>query len=187
MKKLFSIFLFCASFFLFNHVSAGAQARAVGVFLSTYSEGIYYQHSINEKQFVEAQLGFNLCSFIPGFGLGADAGVNYEFIFASVPKSKGTFNFWAGPGVLASYGLNAFFHQVKDRNPFVGIVANVGFDFTTHKHFQVFAKISPKFGLVWGNEWSTPGSEDIKFVVRPEIYRIAAGYLIPEFGIAYAF
>ena len=169
---------------LLASVAAFAQPRAVGAYFSAVSEGVYYQHSLGEKQFLELRAGADI-GLLNGTGPGFDAGIDYEFIFASYPKSNGTFNLWAGPGVHGGYGYTTLIHPVNDLNPFVSLALNFGFDFTFNKHLQLFAKLSPKVGVTWG---MTHDSDRVNTTKRTQVEfaRSVAG-LIPELGVAYSF
>ena len=163
-----------------------AQPRALGGYVSIFSDGVYYQHTIAESVFFEAQLGLDNSTFVK-FGPGADLSVNINFILASVPKNNRTTNFWYGIGLHGSYGLTGLYHPANDTNPFVGIALNLGFDISFNNHLQFYTKWSPKFGKTWGlsngYESNPPTS---KMVSQFDFAKAILG-IIPEFGLAYSF
>ncbi len=179
MKKIIAVLVlvFAASF------AALAQPRAIGGYLGMPAEGVYYQHLVNGgKQFIEVSAHSDLVSSVQrAFSLGC--GFDYEFIFFSAPKSKGTWNLYAGPGIRGGIGCAGD----DTHSPYFDIVGNFGFDFTFNCHVQLSAQIQPGAGICFNNSYnSETGTHDGPREAGPEFTRGLCGF-IPTLKVAYAF
>lgn len=180
MKKVIALL----SFAVLSCAAALAQPRAVGGYVGIINQGVYYQHFTKDNQFVNLTVSNDLASFTHHKTFGLMLGADYEFIFASFPLSKGTFNLMAGPGLYLGHGVAT---APKDHDGFAGFISvggNFGFDFTFDCHVQLFARIAPKVGICIGVDEDDPGKKT--YTPGLEIGRTLYG-LIPEFGVAYSF
>ncbi|GEM_PF-3182589 len=179
MKKLLAVIAFA----VIATAAAVAQPRSVGGYLGLMSQGVYYQHSITEKQFIDVHLGTDVGLF---YGkASAAAGFDYEFIFASFPKSKATFNLFAGPGVYTGYGFITGSKGDGTIGPFFDVVGNFGFDVMFNCHLQLFAKINPAAGIAICDKYDESNNYVGKTVSLD--YPRALYGVIPTIGVAYAF
>lgn len=132
MKK--SIFVFVATLL---SVAALAQPRAIGGRLGATDE-ISYQHSLGEN-FAEFDLG---CQLSGGFGIGASA--VYDFSIATPDWTpKGTWEFYAGPGI-------AFGTHFNNIPFYFGLCGQVGLSYTFWFPLQLSFDLKPIFGFQTG-------------------------------------
>lgn len=119
-------------------VAAFAQPRAIGGRVGINDE-ISYQHSLGNN-FFEFDLGIQC----PG-GLGIGTSAVYDFSIATPQWTpKGTWEFYAGPGIA----LGTHFNNI----PFYfGICGQVGLSYTFWFPLQLSVDLKPVFGYQAGN------------------------------------
>lgn len=133
MKKIIIIAAIALGF----AVAASAQPRAIGGRLS-YGLEASYQHTVQNADFVEANLGL--------FGYHSiDATATYNFMIAQPDwTSRGEWGFYAGPGAALGYSfIGDFFH--------VAAVGQVGLEYTFWFPLQLSVDLRPQFGIATGN------------------------------------
>lgn len=138
MKK--SIFVFVATLL---SVAALAQPRAIGGRAGVNDE-VSYQHSIGEN-FVELDLGFQLGLGSKGLG-GISIGTSavYDFSIATPDWTpKGTWEFYAGPGI-------AFGTHFNNIPFYFGICGQIGLSYTFWFPLQLSFDLKPIFGFQTG-------------------------------------
>lgn len=127
MKKI----IIAAALVLGFAVAASAQPRALGI-RGGYGVDLSYQHSIGEN-FIEADLGLGSFSYLNLAG-------TYNFMIAQPEwTDKGTWGFYAGPGVALGAGQGILN---------VGVAGQVGLEYTFDFPLQLSLDIRPQIGMV---------------------------------------
>ncbi len=185
MKKILTLIAFA----IIATAAAVAQPRAVGGYIGLTSQGVLYQHSVADNQYIGIEIGSDLPANLNG-RFGMFGAFDYNFIVASKPNSKGQFNFVVGPGVYAGYGspgpIFADKHDHLEKGTFFGVRANIGFDYTFNCHVMLFAKLSPCLGLSVGKSRNRD-TDVVETCVQDHLDRMLVNLVIPTIGVAYAF
>lgn len=133
MKKIFLI----AALILTSATVAIAQPKAIGARLGWGAE-VSYQHTLNEKNFIEADLG--LAGFA-NFGIQV-TGV-YNFVLGQYNWTPGLWTWYAGPGASIGFVTNA---------ALVGVVGQMGLSYEFDEiPLQLSVDIRPTIGICFGN------------------------------------
>ena len=120
-------------------VTAAAQPRAVGI-RGGYGVEATYQHTLNETNFIEANLGLN------GFD-ALNVAATYNWMLAQPQwTSRGDWGFYAGPGVAVGFDFNSATAGVN-----VGAVGQIGLEYTFWFPLQLSIDIRPQLGVHIGN------------------------------------
>lgn len=132
MKKLIAIIALAMGI----SAIAAAQPRAIGGRLGWGAEASY-QHTLGGENFIEADLGLgSFASF--------NAVASYNFMIAQPSWTpRGEWGFYAGPGVALTAGFNGF--------GAVGIVGNVGLEYTFWFPLQLSVDLRPQVGVGFDN------------------------------------
>ena len=132
---------------LLGAVAALAQPKAIGVrggiFGPQFNGEISYEHWLtvfdNDYDFVEAELG------VFG-GNGFKPTALYNFTFAQPEfTDRGEWGFYAGPGVALGYGTGINKNDERVAAPFVGLVAQLGLEYTFWFPLQLSVDFRPGF------------------------------------------
>ncbi len=184
MKKILTLIAFA----VIATAAAVAQPRAVGGYGTLLSQGVFYQHSITENQYINIEAGSELISNL-GHDFGMIVAADYSFVLATKPSSVGQFNFFVAPGVYVGYGSPGSLlrkqHYRIDPGTFFGVRANVGFDYTFNCHVMLFAKVTPGLGISVGKAENVDTGV-VETCVQDHLGRAIYGF-IPTIGVAYAF
>lgn len=202
MKKIFVAALAALAF----AAAASAQPRNVGGYLGVISQGVFYQHSITESQFVQVDLGtafVALNNSVPGFRASA----SYNFNVLS--KGDGFFNLYLGPGlgvgrdmaVLALQKKNGSDSRIEaNRNTYwhAGVVTRFGVEMNFRHHMTLSIYHAPMLGVYWGsrtlsnydldNPGSYPGkSEGDKVMAVGAVDAFNLYQMFPTIALSYRF
>ena len=139
MKKLVSICLAALGLC----IAANAQPRALGVRLGTTGIEMSYQHTMQKRSFIEAELGSEF-----GGVTGFKATGSYNFIFARPAwTDRGYWSIYTGPGMSLGCLDNKFL---------IAFSANAGIEYTFWFPLQLSLDIRPSYG-VSGGEFHSHG------------------------------
>lgn len=133
---------------------ASAQPRSAGIRLGGTGIDATYQHSMNQNQFIEGNLGLDF-----GYNANGKAGFKataiYNFIWARPAwTEQGSWALYAGPGVSLG-GVNdmAVYKFGKERLGYldggfmIALAAQVGLEYNFDFPLQLSLDIRPCFGL----------------------------------------
>ena len=141
MKKLIMI----AAAALCLAASAFAQPKAIGLrggLLFGGAAQVSYEHWINDPDFLEVDLGINTNRYGNGFDLIG----TYNWMFARPDwTAQGDWGIYAGAG--ASLGSYYYFDTVEKTSAYLGLVAQVGMEYTFWFPLQLAVDIRPILGL----------------------------------------
>lgn len=139
MKKLVSICLAALGLC----IAANAQPRSLGVRLGTTGIEMSYQHTMQKRSFIEAELGSEF-----GGVTGFKATGSYNFIFARPAwTDRGYWSIYTGPGMSLGCLDNKFL---------IAFSANAGIEYTFWFPLQLSLDIRPSYG-VSGGEFHSHG------------------------------
>lgn len=171
MIKMKKIILFAAAMLLslsaFADENAQKGPRAIGGQLG-YGAEITYQHAIQERQFVEANLGLN---YMFGYGIRA----SYNWILVQPQWTDyGNWALYAGPGVGIGFGhgLSRYINNVN-----FGVMAILGVEFDFPFPLKLSAELHPGISLGVGD-----GNETKKILNIGSFF----GF-VPTIGVKYRF
>ena len=132
MKK----FIIVAALVLGFAVAASAQPKALGLHLG-YGAELSYQHTISDKNFIEADLGLGDFAYLNIAGI-------YNYMIARPDwTNTGSWGFYAGPGIALGAGKNVFN---------IGVAGQAGLEYTFDFPLQLSVDIRPQLGLVSAGE-----------------------------------
>ena len=132
MRKILFVCLAALGF----SIAANAQPRALGVRAGATGIEMSYQHTMQQRSFVEAELGSE-------FGLtGFKATGTYNFIFARPAwTERGYWGIYTGPGMSLGCLENEFL---------IAFCANAGIEYTFWFPLQLTVDIRPSYGVLGG-------------------------------------
>jgi len=176
MKKYLILFFAL----LFGAAVANAQPRALG-FRFGWGFEASYQHTIN-KGFIEGDFGVDFYDTkIPGF----KATAVYDFLLNPdiTITDRGSWQFYAGPGI--SFGhiadvVNYYDPHVSLNGTMVGLVAQVGVDYTFWFPLQLALDLRPVFGMHVNDRTEV-------FERHSEFYNYGLYGFIPSLSVRYRF
>lgn len=125
-------------------LAASAQPRALGVRTGATGIEMSYQHTMQQRSFIEAELGSE-------FGVydGFKATGTYNFIFARPAwTDRGYWGIYTGPGMTLGCLDNKFL---------VAFCANAGIEYTFWFPLQLSVDIRPTYGSL-GGEFHSHGN-----------------------------
>ena len=152
MKRIL-ITILTLAFICTTHISA--QPRAMGLRAGACGIEASYQHKLNNKRFIGADLGLDFgynCSGNPG----ARFCTTYNFIWASPAwTEKGTWTLYGGPGLFAGAGEDLMAIRVGDeiagsinKHGFVaGLALQFGLEFKLRIPLHISVDTRPYFGV----------------------------------------
>ena len=135
--------------------AVNAQPRAMGLRAGACGFEASYQHKLNNKRFIGADLGLDFgynCSGNPGARLCA----TYNFIWASPAwTEKGTWTLYGGPGIFTGAGEDLMAIRVGDeiigsinKHGFVaGLALQFGLEFKFRIPLHISIDTRPYFGV----------------------------------------
>ncbi len=132
MKKLLVLIAF-----LGLTLSMSAKPKAVGLRLGYLGGDVSYQHSLNEKSFLEGTVGFN-----PWYGFGVRSSVTYNYVLLQ-PKwtEKGDWALYVGAGIGGGFGF-------RTKSYHVAVVPQLGLEYKfDNLPLQLSADIRPSIGM----------------------------------------
>lgn len=131
MKKAILIIALALGF----AATVSAQPRAIGGRLG-YGLEASYQHTLGGENFLEADLGL--------FGYDSiNAAASYNFMIVQPQwTTRGEWGIYAGPGVYLGGYTTGHFRM--------GVLANVGLEYTFWFPLQLSADLRPQFGFYTG-------------------------------------
>lgn len=132
--------------------AAVAQPRNVGGFVSIFSQGAFYQHSISERQFVQVDLGTALPAMASEHILGFRTSATYNFIVGMC--GDGFCNIYLGPGLAVGHdlgmylveGMNEYDYRVSPRNDiytYLGVMTKFGVELNFRHNVTLTISHSP--------------------------------------------
>ncbi len=139
-----SVITFCAS----------AQPRAMGIRIGATGLEASYEHSMNPVQFIQGDLGMDF-----GYNVNGRPGVKataiYNFIWARPNwTTQGSWAIYAGPGLSLGFVDDQVPYTIGDvilghyDNGFmIGVVGQVGVEYTFRFPLQLALEVRPCFGL----------------------------------------
>lgn len=130
------ILLVCLAAFGLS-IAASAQPRALGVRTGVTGIEMSYQHTMQQRSFIEAELGSEF-----GGLSGFKATGTYNFIFARPAwTERGYWGIYTGPGVSLGCLDNEFL---------IAFCANAGIEYTFWFPLQLTLDIRPSYGALGG-------------------------------------
>ena len=135
-------------------IAATAQPKAIGGRLGVTGLEASYEHIINGRQFIEADLGLDF-----GYAGRGQAGVKltgtYNFIWACPDwTSMGTWAIYAGPGIsvgmaedMVVYTIGDVTTGYRDHGFMLALAAQVGIEYRFDFPLQLALDLRPCFGV----------------------------------------
>ena len=155
-----------------------AQPKAVSSLWSFNGIGLGYEHMMDEKSFIQADLRAELTEvFINRKGkAGATASFTWNIVFTERTSPNGfTVRYYAGPGAIAGMAND----YKTSHGVLFGFKGRVGTECTFDRNITISAAIAPVIGM------HTSLKND---VLNMRFYRNGLIYgFLPEIGIKYAF
>lgn len=133
---------------------ASAQPRAMGIRIGATGMEASYEHSMNPVQFIQGDLGMDF-----GYNVNGRPGVKataiYNFIWARPNwTTQGSWAIYAGPGLSLGFVDDQVPYTIGDvilghyDNGFmIGVVGQVGVEYTFRFPLQLALEVRPCFGL----------------------------------------
>ena len=133
---------------------ASAQPRAMGIRIGATGLEASYEHSMNPVQFIQGDLGMDF-----GYNVNGRPGVKataiYNFIWARPNwTTQGSWAIYAGPGLSLGFVDDQVPYVIGDvilghyDNGFmIGVVGQVGVEYTFRFPLQLALEVRPCFGL----------------------------------------
>ena len=133
---------------------ASAQPRAMGIRIGATGMEASYEHSMNPVQFIQGDLGMDF-----GYNVNGRPGVKataiYNFIWARPNwTTQGSWAIYAGPGLSLGFVDDQVPYVIGDvilghyDNGFmIGVVGQVGVEYTFRFPLQLALEVRPCFGL----------------------------------------
>lgn len=123
--------------FLSLYSTANAQPRALGMRIGVDGGEISYQHSIQKRSFIEAELGSEF-----GSVEGLKATGTYNFILARPAwTNRGYWGIYTGPGMSLGCLENKFL---------IAFSAQAGIEYTFWFPLQLSVDLRPSYGILGG-------------------------------------
>lgn len=188
MKKILAIAAIALGF----AVSAAAQPKAIGGRLG-YGIEVSYEHCVGSPNFFEVDLGIGLNELAhDSFGFTANA--SYNFVFAQPDWTRGTWEWYAGPGVALGYvgdvvnykHENVEYKHGWDTGFMLGISGQVGLSYTFWFPLQLSLDIRPIIGMHINDGWKDDAGN--RYGSKCGFYNHGVTYCwIPTLSVRYAF
>ena len=119
------------------NLAANAQPRALGMRIGAEGAEISYQHNIQKRSFIEAELGSEF-----GSVEGLKATGTYNFIFARPAwTNRGYWGIYTGPGISVGSLDNKFL---------LAFSAQAGIEYTFWFPLQLSVDLRPSYGVLGG-------------------------------------
>ena len=155
-----------------------AQPKAISSIWSFNGIGIGYEHTMDEKSFIQTEIRSELTEvFINRKGrVGATASFTWNIVFAQHESANGnTIRFYAGPGAIAGMAPD----RKASSGGIFGIKGRIGAECTFDRHVSLAVGFAPVVGM---------HTSIMNDVVNMRMYRNGMIYgLLPEVCIKYAF
>ena len=124
--------------------TAGAKPRSVGLGFGSI-QNVSMQHMVyGTDNFFQLDLGYHVG--VPSTGTMRLTGTYNYMILSPKWTEKGTWNFYAGPGVSLGSGFNI------DKAVSLGVTAQVGLEYIFEFPLQLAVDLRPSFGVMLGND-----------------------------------
>ena len=119
------------------NLAANAQPRALGMRIGVEGSAISYQHNIQKRSFIEAELESEF-----GSAEGLKATGTYNLIFARPAwTNRGYWGLYTGPGMSLGYIDNKFL---------IAFSAQAGIEYTFWFPLQLSVDLRPSYGVLGG-------------------------------------
>lgn len=131
-----------------------AQPRGMGLRIGATGIEASYQHSMNSRQFIQGDFGMDLGYNVNGRP-GVKAAATYNFIWARPAwTAKGVWSLYSGPGLAIGfvddtvpYEIDKKMNGYHDNGLMVGILVDVGLEYTFDVPLSIALNVRPCFGL----------------------------------------
>lgn len=152
MKRAYTSILFAL---ILGTCIAAAQPRAMGLRAGVSGLKASYQHSVNNKGFIGADLGVDL-GYNASCNPGAKFNVTYNFIWAMPAWThRGTWALYGGPGIFAGaaedlaaqYSAGEISGSIKSHGFTAGLSFQIGLEYEFRIPLHISLEVRPCFGI----------------------------------------
>lgn len=180
----------------FITIASAQGPRSAGLRIGGTGLDAVYQHSMNENQFIEGNLGMDF-----GYDASGNAGFKataiYNFIWARPAwTDKGKWAIYAGPGVsigmvddLVPYKILGETQYFNDNGFMLSVTGQVGLEYTFDFPLQLSIDLRPFIGLhVNDGKFRIPATnENVNFESKINFYGNGPLTFIPSLSVRYRF